>query len=344
MTVNDEPWLSTPLAWTTTFPLVAPAGTVTPMLPAFQLVTAATVPLNLTVLVPCVAPKAAPAIVTEAPTAPDGGVRLVMLGVASTVKLTALLLTPLAWTTTVPVVAPAGTAATRLVALHVVMVAVVPLNLSVLVPCVAPKAVPAIVTEAPTASDEGVSVVMLGVASTVKLTALLSTPLAWTTTVPVAAPAGTAATILVALHVVMVAVVPLNLTVLVPCVAPKAVPAIVTEAPTAADAGVIVVMLGLARTEKAFPVLATPATVTTTFPLVAPTGTTATMLVALHVVTVAVVVLNLTVLVPWVDPNAVPAIVTEAPTAPDVGVRLEIVGAAAATEGSAIRNSQRTID
>jgi hypothetical protein len=44
---------------------------------------------------------------------------------------------------------------------------------------------------------------------------------------------------------------------------------------------------------------------------------------------VAVVVLNFTVLVPWVDPKFVPVIVTDAPTAPVVGDRLEIVGAAA---------------
>jgi hypothetical protein len=38
------------------------------------------VPLNFTVLVPCVAPKFAPAIVTELPTTPDAGLTLVMLG------------------------------------------------------------------------------------------------------------------------------------------------------------------------------------------------------------------------------------------------------------------------
>ena len=36
----------------------------------------AAVPLNVTVLVPCVAPKFAPAIVTAVPTGPDAGVRL----------------------------------------------------------------------------------------------------------------------------------------------------------------------------------------------------------------------------------------------------------------------------
>ena len=38
------------------------------MLVALQLVAVATVPLNVTVLVPCVAPKFVPVTVTEAPT------------------------------------------------------------------------------------------------------------------------------------------------------------------------------------------------------------------------------------------------------------------------------------
>jgi hypothetical protein len=50
------------------------------------------VPLNLTVLLPCVAPKFAPAIVTDVPTKPDVGDKLVMLGAGTvTVKLTPLL-------------------------------------------------------------------------------------------------------------------------------------------------------------------------------------------------------------------------------------------------------------
>lgn len=73
-------------------------------------------------------------MVMDAPTAPDVGVRLVMLGAASTVKLIPLVLTPLAFTTTFPVVAPEGTVATILLALQLVTVAVVPLNLTVLVP------------------------------------------------------------------------------------------------------------------------------------------------------------------------------------------------------------------
>jgi hypothetical protein len=50
------------------------------MLVALQLDGVASVPLNVTVLVPCVEPKFAPAIVTEVPTGPELGDRLVMLG------------------------------------------------------------------------------------------------------------------------------------------------------------------------------------------------------------------------------------------------------------------------
>jgi hypothetical protein len=109
------------------------------------------------------------------------------------------------------------------------------------------------------------------------------------------------------------------------------VPVSVTDAPTAPEVGETVVMPGVPTTVKLFPLLATPETVTTTFPVVAPVGTGTTMLEALQLVGVAVVVLNLTVLVPCVDPKFVPAIVIEAPTAPELGVRLLMVGAAAAT-------------
>ena len=80
---------------------------------------------------------------------------------------------------------------------------------------------------------------------------------------------------------------------------------------------------------KLTPLLATPLTVTTTLPVVAPVGTTVTIEVALQlVIVVAVVVLNFTVLVPWGEPKFVPVIVTEAPTAPEVGDKLVMLGAA----------------
>ena len=159
---------------TTTFPVVAPVGTGTTILDAPQPVGVAVVPLNVTVLVPCVAPNVVPEIVTEDVTAPEVGERLVIYG--TTVKPTPLL----AWldtvTTTFPVVALVGTATTMLDALQLVGVAVVPLNVTVLVPCVAPNVVPVTVTEAPTAPDVIDKLDMWGV--TVKLFPLLFTPLA----------------------------------------------------------------------------------------------------------------------------------------------------------------------
>jgi hypothetical protein len=135
-------------------------------------------------------------------------------------------------------------------------------------------------------------------AVTVKGFPLLSTPLAWTTTFPVVAPEGTGALMEVALHEVGVAAVPLNLTVLLPWLAPKLAPVMVTEVPVDPEAGEMLVILGAATTVKLLPLLATPETVTTTFPVVAPVGTVATMLVALQLVAVAAVPLNLTVLDP----------------------------------------------
>jgi len=79
-TVKLTPLLATPPTVTTTLPVVAPAGTGTLMLVALQLVGVALVPLKVTVLVPCVAPKYAPVMVTGVPAAPDVGLRLVMLG------------------------------------------------------------------------------------------------------------------------------------------------------------------------------------------------------------------------------------------------------------------------
>lgn len=300
------------------------------MLVALQLVTLAAVPLKLTEPLPCVEPKLVPVIVTDVPTVADVGDRLVILGAETTVKLLPALSTPFACRTTFPVVAPEGTVTTTLVSLQLDTVALVPLNLTVLLPCVAPKLEPATVTAAPTAPVVGVRVEIVGVPRTVKLRPFVFTPLAFTMTFPVVAPVGTLATMLVALQLVIVAVVPLNFTFPLPWVAPMLEPAIVIEAPTAPEFGVRLDMLGVASTVNALPLLAVPLTVTTTFPVVAPLGTTATILVALHDVTLAVVLLNLTVLVPCVDPKLVPAMVIEAPIAPEDGVRVEIVGAAEA--------------
>jgi hypothetical protein len=215
-----------------------------------------------------------------------------------------------------------------LVAPQLVGTAAIPLNFTVLVPCAAPKFAPEIVTIVPTTPDVGFKLVMLGAGTvTVKLTPLLAIPPTVTTTFPVVAPAGTAATMLIALQLVAVAAIPLNVTVLVPCAAPKFTPEIVTGVPTTPDTGFKLVMLGAGTvTVKLTPLLATPPTVTTTLPDVAPAGTVATMLVALQLVVVAAVPLNVTVLVPCVAPKFAPVIVTGVPTNPDVGFKPVTVG------------------
>jgi hypothetical protein len=152
----------------------------------------------------------------DAPTAPEVGLKLVSVGVESTVKDTPLVSTPLACTTTFPVVAPLGTGTAMLVALQLVGVAVVPLNLIVLLPCVAPKSVPVTVTDAPTAPEVRLRLVIAGVGRRVNVAALVSTPLAWTITLPVVAPVGTGTTMLVAPQLVGDAAVPLKATVLAP--------------------------------------------------------------------------------------------------------------------------------
>ena len=99
-----------------------------------------------------------------------------------------------------------------------------------------------------------------------------------------------------------------------------------TRAPIAPDDGDKLVMLGAAATVKGTPLVATLETVTTTFPDVAPIGTVAVILVALQLATVAAVPLNVTVLPPCVEPKFVPLMVADAPTAPDAGDKLVIVG------------------
>jgi hypothetical protein len=62
------------------------------MLVLLQVVAVAVVPLKVTVLLPCVAPKFVPAIVTGVPTVPEVGLRVLIVGAeAVTVKLTPLL-------------------------------------------------------------------------------------------------------------------------------------------------------------------------------------------------------------------------------------------------------------
>src|SRR5271169_6862842 len=117
VTVKATPLLAWIPTVTTTFPVVAPAGTGTTILVAVQVVTGAVVPLKVTLLVPCEEPKFVPAIVTGVPTGPLVGFKVVIFGAGTvTVKVTPLLDALLTVTTTLPVVAPVGTDVTMLVA------------------------------------------------------------------------------------------------------------------------------------------------------------------------------------------------------------------------------------
>jgi hypothetical protein len=171
---------------------------------------------------------------------------------------------------------------------------------------------------------------MLGAAVTVNVTPALATPpAAVTTTFPVVAPVGTAATIWAALQLVMVALVPLNVTLPLPCVGPKLEPAITIEEPIAPVFGVRELMLAGGVTVNTTPLLATPLTVTTTFPVVAPLGTVAVMLVELMLLMVPLALLNVTEAFAALVPKLLPAMTIADPTAPVLGVRLLMTGAAA---------------
>jgi hypothetical protein len=136
-TVNAIPLLDCPPTVTTTAPVVAANGTVAVMVVSLQLVTAAKTPLNVTVLLPCVAPKLLPKKVTDVPMIPEAGE--MPLRTSGTVKLIPLLATvfeggvPLI-TYALPVTAPAGTIATMLLSVQLKMGAKFPLKLTTSLP------------------------------------------------------------------------------------------------------------------------------------------------------------------------------------------------------------------
>src|SRR5712664_4140398 len=110
-----------------------------------------------------------------------------------------------------------------------------------------------------------------------------------TTTFPLAAPAGTGATMRVSDQLVVRAAMPLNSSklALVPTVGPKFVPVTLTTVPRGPALGLTLLMCGGGVTVKGRPLLGIPPTVTTTFPVAAPAGTDVSMLVSLQEVGVA---------------------------------------------------------
>jgi hypothetical protein len=237
----------------------------------------AVVPLNVTELLPWLAPKFTPVTVTEVPTGPMFGDKFVMVGAELMVNVAALLARPPTVTTTEPVEAPEGIGALIDVLVQVVGVAMMPLKVTELLPWLVPKLLPLIVTVVPTGPKLGDKLVMLGAELTVKVTALLATPPTVTITGPVVAAAGTGMTICDAAQFCATPAVPLKVTLLEPCASPKFVPAMVTGLPTPPDEGDREAMLGVGRTVNVTPLLATPLAFTTTGPVSAPAGTKATI-------------------------------------------------------------------
>ena len=72
--------------------------------------------------------------------------------------------------------------------------------------------------------------------------------------------------------------------------------------------------------------LANPFTVTTTFPVVAPSGTGKEMLVEAQLAGMPATPLNVTLLAPWTVPKFVPVIVTREPMVAEPVERLDMLG------------------
>lgn len=321
---------------TVIFPVVAPVGTPATIIVVVGVpVIDAIVPLNFTMLFAAVVLKLVPLTVTVVPTKPLDGVKEVIEGEgAFTVNwLELVAIWPATSTVIFPVVAPVGTTATILVAVGVpVIVATVPLNFTMLLDGVVLKFVPVIVTDVPTTPMAGVKLRIVGeVELTVKLVALVAVcPPTVTVIVPLVAPIGTEVVMLVAVLAVTTAVTLLNLTILLLGVVLKFVPVIVMDEPTAPLVGLKLVMVGevVIPTEKSTMLVAIcPPTATVIFPVVAPDGTVAVILVLVGVpVMVAIVPLNLTILLAGIVLKFSPMILTTVPVAPVTGLMLLITG------------------
>lgn len=317
---------------TAILPVVAPVGTTAVMRVAELTVNDdAATPLKVTPVAPV---KPVPVRVTLLPTHPLAGVKEVIAGgLEVTVKLDELVAVPPAVVTVIaPVPAPAGTVAVICVEELTVNVALVPAKRTAVAPV---KFVPVMTTEVPTGPLAGENDVMVGAAGVVtsKLVVLLAVPAEFVTEMgPSVAPVGTVAVTWVAEFTVNVAVVPLNLTAVAPV---KFVPVMTTDVPTGPLVGANEVTVGalVAVTSKLVEEKPTPSLGTRTLiaPSVAPVGTEVVIWVSETTVKAESTPLNSTLFAP-VKP--VPVRVTLVPTGPLVGLKLEIVGAAAKAAGA----------
>ena len=260
------------------------------------------------------------------PTAPLGGLKLVMDGVGSTVKLDELVIvTPLVTTEIGPVKAFVGTVVVILVEFEDVTVAAIPLNDTT---GEGRKFVPVMITVAPIAPPpKGLKLVIIGAGSTSKSFALtIVTPLTVMEIFPKPkeVPKGTVVVMLVAVDDEAEASVPLKRTIFSVGVVLKFVPVMVTEVPSAPLLGVKLEMVGEATTIKLVAlIISTPLVVTVIGPVAAPEGTEVVMLVAFENATVALMPLKVTV---GDGLKFVPVIITIALGAPLLGLKSAIVG------------------
>jgi hypothetical protein len=261
------------------------------------------------------------------PTGPLVGEILVTCGTGTLKSTLAALASPAAVTLSGPVIAPTGTVTVIWVLDQLETEADTVefwAALKLTEPVLLVKLLPVMVTEVPGSPLAGESEAITG--ATVKAAPLLANPPLFTTILPVVAPPGTAAVMLVLVQEEMIAARPLKLTPL--ALGPKLLPEMVTTTPGPPLVGLTLLTLG-AFTVKATLLLATLFTVTTTLPLPAatPLGTEAVMLPALQALTAAVTPPKVTVLVPWLEPKLLPAMVTDPPIGPEVGDRLLMAGA-----------------
>jgi hypothetical protein len=301
--------LDAPASVTAALPVVAPGGTGAVIELALQLIGVTAVPLNVTDPVLRLEPKPVPVIVTKVPTVPDVGERLVMVG--TTEKFTLLLGTPSTTMKTLPVVATVGTRTTMDPALQLVGLAVVPLNVTVLAPCVDAKFVPVIVTAVPTVPDVGDRLTIFGVGSTVKTAVLLDSELLVTTTFPALDPVGTTTERLVELHERIPAAIPSNVT--TPD-EPKFSPFSVTVVPTGPIDGEKPAIFGI--TVKDAELLLVPSavfTITGSTPGFARPGRENTIAVSFQLTTVPTTPAIVTFPDPCSEPKFVPEIVNCVP-------------------------------
>src|SRR5919108_3896161 len=218
-------------------------------------------PLNLTAVTSV---KPEPAIVTAVPAGPLPGPKELIRG--STWKLPLLWPAPEGVTTvSLPVEAAAGTSTVIWVGVTVAGVARTPLKSTPVAP---PKALPPIVTFAPTEAEPGEKPATRGVTS--RVAALVAVPPEVVTVIwPSVALAGTVSRSWVRERTLKPALTPCTLTALTP---PKPVPSTTTGLPGAAAPGAKPVIVGTAVKLVAL-VAVPPAVVTVIRPLVAAEGT-----------------------------------------------------------------------